>query len=143
MQISPEMWKLCNCFHLQASCGGSSNIYVTEVLFILNLSSSGKAVLEQCLPVTRWKGWLLMWYTLLPYMMMSVFDVIYRTQREDSDSESMTQIQTCKHRIPYTQWQRLCPCFHSFFTVTLNESDHKSSENGWQSCNYFFLCSHQ
>lgn len=81
-----------------------------------------------------------MWYTLLPYMVMSVFNVIYmtRTRREDSDSESVTQTLTRKHRMPYTQCRCLRPCFHSFLTPTLNESDHKSAENCWQSFYCFF-----
>ena len=73
-------------------------------------------------------------------MVMSVFNVICltRTRREDSDSESVTQTQTRKHRMPYTQWRCLRPCFHSFLTPTLNESDHKSAENCWQSFYCFF-----
>ena len=86
-QVDLKTWEMCKYFHLQASYGGSINIFATEVLFPLNLNPSGCGHVGSFFKDEEQKCWLVTFMTLctlLPHT-PSLF--------------MMSQIRTARHKM--------------------------------------------
>ena len=96
---------MCKYFHLQASYGGSINIYVTEDVgggggggLLQLLAPQGAAMLSHSTNGEQKKGWLLTSHTATTHAGL-VHDISHRP------------------RLPESKWQHSGPCFHNSLTM--------------------------